>query len=71
MNPVEMEVHAKMDSTNTFVSVGLGMKVVNVKEKWMNVNLILANMEVPVIDISILILAHAPKVLLGATAKKI
>lgn len=68
---VEMEVHAKMDSTNTFVSADLVMRVVSVKGKWMNVHLILANMEVHAIDTSTLIHVHALRVLMAVIAKKI
>lgn len=71
MNPVEMEVPAKMDSTNTSVSADLVMRVVSVKGKWMNVNLIPANMEVHAIDTSTLIPVHALMVLLAVIAKKI
>ena len=68
---VEMEGHAKMVSTNTFVNVDLVMRVVSVKERSMNANPILVSTEVPATDTLIHIHAHAWKVLLVATVRKI
>ena len=68
---VEMEVHAKMASTNTSANVDQVMRVVSVKERSMNAKQILASMEVPAIDTLTLIHAHVWKVLQVATVRKI
>ena len=59
MNHVEMVEHVKMDLTSIYVNVDLVTKVVNVKEKLMNANPTLVNMEELAIVISTLTLAHA------------
>lgn len=70
MNHAEMVVHVKTALTNIYVSADLAMKDANVREKLMNVNQILASMEVPVIDTSTHTPVHVPKDLLGGTVKK-
>jgi len=70
MSRVEMEARVKTVSTNTFVSADLVMRVANVREKLMNVNLILVNMELHATDTSTHIHAHVQKDLLVEIVKK-
>ena len=70
MNHVEMVEHVKMDLTSIYVNVDLVTKVVNVKEKLMNANPTLVNMEELAIDTSTPIHARAPRDLLEEIVKR-